>query len=310
MYDSNSKGISWSAGFFMLITFAVAGMIMAGLISIPVWSAMTGQKFEDFEKGMTNPAYSNAYKVAQSIAAIFSYLIPAIFTAWLLNKKPMKLLGFSPDVKPSQAGLTILIIFISLFISTSLAYFNQAIPVPADWKIYFDKLEANYSQQVEAIVRLKNTSDYIIALTVMAFLPALCEETLFRGGLQNFLTRSTKNYWLSVIVVSLIFSAAHFSYYGFLSRLFLGIVLGLIYQYSGKLWLSILAHFLNNALALTVMYFYIQDGKSLTEAAKETNNTWWGIFILPQLVGLFIYFRKISASTDSDTTLHNKPHGI
>lgn len=300
MYDSNSKGISYSAGFFMLIGFAIAGMIMAGLISIPVWSAMTGQKFSAFEKGMTNPTYSNAYQVAQSIAAIFGYLVPAILTAWLLNRKPMKLLGFSPDVKPSQAGLTILIIFISLFISTSLAYFNQAIPIPADWKISFDKMEADYNLQVEAIVSLKSTSDYIIALIVMAFLPAVCEETLFRGGLQNFLTRSTKKYWLSVIVVSLIFSAAHFSYYGFLSRFFLGIVLGLIFQYSGKLWLSILAHFLNNALALTVMYFYIQEGKSITEAAKETNNNWWGIFILPLLIGLFVYFKKTSASSDTE----------
>jgi membrane protease YdiL (CAAX protease family) len=302
MYDSNSKGISWSAGFFMLIAFAVAGLILGGLISIPVWTAMTGQKFTEFEKGMTNPAYSSAYQVAQSIASIFGYLVPAIFTAWLLNRKPIKLLGFSPDVKPSQAGLTVLIIFVSLFVSTSLAYFNEAIPIPADWKIYFDKLEGDYQQQVEAIVSLKNTSDYIIALIVMAFLPALCEETLFRGGLQNFMTRSTKNYWLSIIVVSLIFSAAHFSYYGFLSRFFLGIVLGLIFQYSGKLWLSILAHFLNNALAITVMYFYIQEGKSITEATKEANNNWWGIFIFPLLIGLFVYFKKISASPD---TKHN-----
>lgn len=303
MYDSNSKGISWSAGFFMLIAFAVAGMILASAISIPVWTAMTGQKFEEFSKGMTNPAYSNAYKVAQSIAAIFGYLAPAIFTAWLLNRKPIKLLGFSSDVKPSQAGLTVLIIFVSLFVSTSLAYFNHIIPVPAEWKISFDKMEANYNQQVQAIVGLKNTADYIIALIVMALLPAICEETLFRGGLQNFMTRSTKNYWLSVILVSLLFSAAHFSYYGFLSRFFLGIVLGLIFQYSGKLWLSILAHFLNNALALTVMYVYMQEGKSLTEAAKEANNNWWGIFILPLLIGLFIYFKKISASTNTESSI-------
>jgi len=300
MYDSNSKGISYSAGFFMLIAFAVAGMIMGGYISIAVWSGMTGQKLEDFSKVMANPAYANAYKAAQSIYAIFAYLIPAIFTAWLLNKKPIKLLGFSSAIKPSQAGLTILIILISLFVATSLAYFNKAIPVPLSWKIYFDKLESNYQQQVEAIVRLKNISDYIIALIVMAFLPALCEETLFRGGLQNFMTRSSKNYWLSTIVVSLIFSIAHTSFYGFLPRFFLGIVLGLIFQYSGKLWLSILAHFLNNALALTQMYFFVQQGKSITEAAKEANNNWWGIFILPLLIGLFIYFKKISASPDTE----------
>lgn len=300
MYDSTSKGISYSAGFFMLIAFAVAGLILSSLISVPVWTAMTGQHFDAFKDGMTNPAYANAYKAVQSITAVFSYLIPAVFTAWLLNHKPFRLLGFSPDIKPSQAGITILLILIALFISTSLAYFNHIIPVPNEWKIRFDKMEADYNQQVEAIVSLKSATDYIIALLVMAFLPALCEETLFRGGLQNFLARSTKNYWFAVIVVSLIFSAAHFSYYGFLSRFFLGVVLGLIFQYSGKLWLSILAHFLNNALAITALYYYTRQGKSISEAVNEANSNWWGIFVLPLLIGLFVFFRKISASPPAE----------
>lgn len=42
MYDSNSKGISYTAGFFMLIGFAVAALLVAGMLSIPVWTAMTG----------------------------------------------------------------------------------------------------------------------------------------------------------------------------------------------------------------------------------------------------------------------------
>ncbi|HEX7845694.1 MAG TPA: CPBP family intramembrane glutamic endopeptidase [Chitinophagaceae bacterium] len=300
MYDSNSKGISYIAGFCMLIAFAIAGLMLAGIISIPIFTGMTGQKFEAFKDGMTNPAYSNAYKVIQSVTSVFSYFIPAVFTAWLLNKRPYKLLGFSPEVKFSQAGMTVLIMLIALLISTSLAYFNEIIPVPADWKVSFDKLEADYIKQVEVIVGLNNFSEYIIALIVMAFLPAVCEETLFRGGLQNFLTRSTKNYWLSIIIVSIIFSAAHFSYYGFLSRLFLGIVLGLLFQYSGKLWLSITAHFLNNALAISALYYFKQQGKSISEATKETNASWMGIFALPLLIGLFIYFRKISR-TETNT---------
>ena len=36
---------------------------------------------------------------------------------------------------------------------------------------------------------MDNFSDYLIAMIMVAFLPALFEETLFRGGLQNLLSR-------------------------------------------------------------------------------------------------------------------------
>ena len=77
MYDSHSKGISYSSGFFMLIAFAVASSILAGLISIPIWTSMTGESFKTIEEGMTNPANRNAVKVIQVITAVVGFLLPA-----------------------------------------------------------------------------------------------------------------------------------------------------------------------------------------------------------------------------------------
>jgi membrane protease YdiL (CAAX protease family) len=129
---------------------------------------------------------------------------------------------------------------------------------------------------------------------IMAFIPAVCEETLFRGGLQNFLTRSTKLPWFSILVISLIFSAVHFSFYGFLSRFFLGVMLGLLYHYSGRLWLSILAHFINNLVAVTAIYVLTLQGKSIKEAIEETGGTAWSIAALPAVVILFFWFYRVS----------------
>ena len=58
MYDNNSKGISYTAGFFMLIAFAMAGLVLAAAISIPIWEAMTGLKLTELKNNMNNPAYS------------------------------------------------------------------------------------------------------------------------------------------------------------------------------------------------------------------------------------------------------------
>lgn len=73
MYDSNSRGISYTAGFFILIAFVVAGVILAGLLSIPVWTSMTGTGFEKMTTELGNPAYSDALRVIQAITAIVGF---------------------------------------------------------------------------------------------------------------------------------------------------------------------------------------------------------------------------------------------
>jgi membrane protease YdiL (CAAX protease family) len=223
------------------------------------------------------------------------FLVPSIVTAFLLNLKPFLLLGFTGRISVKQTALVAFITGAAIFVGGALSYVNQQLPISPEWKLKFDELENSYRQQANAILTLKDRGDYILALVVMGFIPAFCEETLFRGGLQNFLTRATRNPWLAIIIVSVIFSVAHFSFYGFLFRFFLGATLGLIYYYSGKLWLSILAHFLNNAFVITVYYAYIRQGKSVDQAMNEPDASYWGILALPVLVVLFSLLKRESS---------------
>ena len=230
----------------------------------------------------------------------------------------MKLIGFAEKINWRQVSIVFAIMITALFVSGFLSYVNELIPIGESAKTLFERMEKEYNQQVEAIIGLDSTGDYILAVFIMAFLPALCEETLFRGGLQNFLTRATQKPWLSIIIVSLLFSGAHFSFYGFLPRLFLGIVLGLLYQYSGRIWLNILGHFLNNAIALTALYVYKMQGHSLKDAINEKTNTVWGVVVLPVVVILIILFKKISVPISepekgpsfSFEETKEPPHGI
>jgi membrane protease YdiL (CAAX protease family) len=303
MYDSNSKGISYVGGFFMLIGFAIAGLFLASMISIPIWTAMTGKSILEMSKALTDPANSNAVKVIQVLQTVFGFFIPAIFTAYLLNRKPMKLIGFTGKITAKQVGVVIAIMLTALLVSAFFSYINEKIPISESWRISFQKMEDEYNKQVEAIIGLNNLGQYFLALFIMAFLPALCEETLFRGGLQNYLSRATKMPWLSIIIVSILFSLAHFSYFGFLSRFFLGVILGLIYQYSGKIWLNIIAHFFNNALALSAIYYFKLHGKPVKDAIDDTSNTWVGVFAIPVLIGLLYFFYKIAGKKPPEETM-------
>ncbi|MET0392725.1 MAG: CPBP family intramembrane glutamic endopeptidase [Chitinophagaceae bacterium] len=298
MYDTDSRGISWTAGFFMLIAFTIAGLMVAGQLAGPLWTAMTGKGVEVMRDGPWTHTDSRAMQVAQAVTTLLGFLLPTIITAAMLSRRPGRLLGFAGSSSGRQIGLVILIILAALIFSTAFSYLNHQLPVPANWKAAFDRMEEKYNRQVEAILNLQagNGSGYVLALMIMAFLPALCEETLFRGGLQNFLSRATKRPWLSIVIISVLFSLAHFSYYGFLYRFFLGMVLGAIYYYSGRLRLCILAHFLHNAVGLTVVYTYVQQGKPMREALEMEATGYWGFLALPLVIGLFILFKKTTAA--------------
>lgn len=297
MNDNDSKGVSYWAGFFMLIAFVIAGLMVSGVFTGWIWTAMTGKSIEAY----SNPTIedSNALKLIQAIMAITAFLIPTIITATILSRRPLKLIGFQTrGIKPIQIGQVVLIMGAALFVSGALSYIMEIIPIPADWKASFEKLEDDYTSKVAVITSLKTPGDYIIALIIMAFIPAFCEEVLFRGGFQNFMTRASKRPWLSIVIVSVLFSLAHISYYGFLSRVILGIALGAIYYYSGRIWLSILAHFLNNAFALTMVYIYTQQGKSIKDAMREETGSLWGLIALPVLILLITAFKKQSRLTN------------
>jgi membrane protease YdiL (CAAX protease family) len=262
---------------------------------------MTGKSILDMKESMTDPANSDAVKVIQSVTAIIGFLFPAIFTAFLLNRKPFRLLGFTGKINWKQVSLVFMIIIFAVIVSGFLSYINEQIPLSSSWRLKFEKMEKDYMQEVQAIIGLDNPGQFLLSIVIMAFLPALCEETLFRGGLQNFLTRWTNKPWVSIVIVSILFSAFHFSYYGFLSRLFLGIVLGLLYHYSGRLWLSVIAHFLNNAFAITMLYVYKLNGKPAEDAMGDTSGaTWWGLLALPLLIFLLISFKKVSPQPPKD----------
>ncbi len=297
MYDNDAKGISWGAGFFMLIAFTVAGAILGSALASLLWQPLTGQPLTSIADYIRNPAYSGAARIVQAVSAVIGFMVPALVTAFYLNRKPFRLLGFTGAVSARQAGLTVLVMLACMAVSSSLGHLGRQLPYPDSWVAYFNRLETNYTEQVVGIIGLSNWQDYLFSLLILGFLPALCEETLFRGGLQQFLSRAIRNPWLAIVIVSAIFSVVHLSGYGFLPRLFLGIVLGAIFHYTGRLWLCILAHFINNAVAITAIYIYKQKGRSLAEAMQDSTGTYWGLILLLAVIPLLTLLKKSSRET-------------
>jgi membrane protease YdiL (CAAX protease family) len=155
-------------------------------------------------------------------------------------------------------------------------------------------MEDSRSAQEAALIHINSFSRYLGSLIIIGFLPGLFEEVAFRSGLQNLMTRWFKGPVIAIILTSIVFSLVHISYYGFLVRFALGVILGLIFYYSGNIWLSVLFHFLYNGLQVTALYLYTIAGTKQQKEIEENFPLWAGAVALILIIYLFIYFRKIS----------------
>ncbi|MEO6315435.1 MAG: CPBP family intramembrane glutamic endopeptidase [Chitinophagaceae bacterium] len=288
------RGVSPSAAFFILLGLLGAGLVIGGLVGLGVWVAMTGQPFLSFEKDMLNPQFANAARMVQMVSVFIMFFIPALITARLMSRSPFTYLGYRGGFNGKQILLTIAIIMVCLPLVGALGELNQAIPLPKSLETFFKKLEDNYNTQVEALATMHSPGEFIYSLVVMALFPAVFEETLFRGGLQQILIAWFKKPMVAIVITSIIFSAVHFSYYGFLPRFALGVVLGLLFYYSKSLWLNMAAHFINNAVAISYMYYLYSNGKPVRDAATESGPLWMALPALLVLVLLLRFFRQVS----------------
>jgi membrane protease YdiL (CAAX protease family) len=96
----------------------------------------------------------------------------------------------------------------------------------------------------------------LVNLAVMALIPALCEEFLFRGLLITWLKKHISNIHVVVFISACLFSAIHLQFYGFVPRFLLGLYFGYLFIWTGSIWACIIAHFINNAMAVIASYLF------------------------------------------------------
>ncbi|MGL4607094.1 MAG: CPBP family glutamic-type intramembrane protease [Eubacteriaceae bacterium] len=119
------------------------------------------------------------------------------------------------------------------------------------------------------------------AIIIVAFLPAVCEEALFRGFFLSNLD-AVKNSWKRIVIVGILFGGFHLDPYRFLPTAVLGIVLSYILVKTENLWLPMLFHLVNN-LVSTLATFSSVGNES--DVVLETNSN---LFLIAA-VGMCFY---------------------
>ena len=225
----------------IFISFIVYNLVASGLLSFFHKEAFSLIKHQD----LGNPITVNYLKIMQCLASISIFIIPTYLYSYL-TKFNFNLL--SPNRQDSILAITIMIL-ISPFINLLLEW-NMLIPFP-EWVMNFD---INSDDIIKAFLKMSNLWGLILNIIILAIIPAIGEELLFRGYLQQKIGCLFGKMYISILITSFLFSIIHMDIHGLIPRFFLGIILGLLFFWSKSLWIPIIAHFTNNAQAILVSY--------------------------------------------------------
>jgi uncharacterized protein len=155
--------------------------------------------------------------------------------------------------------------------------------------------ETEAAELTKLLAKFGSISELLIGLLVIAVIPAIGEELVFRGVVQRQLHRWSGNGHVAVWVAAIIFGAIHVQFYGFLPRTILGALFGYLYLWSGHISIPIVAHFVNNGF--TVFLLYLHQNKLVDFDVDSTDSMPFYTVILSILASaaaLYYLYKKFT----------------
>jgi len=283
---------------FTALVLLFCGLIFMVIVTIS-GLIIFGAGFEGMQTALSDlssPQNISILKYFQVVQDFLFFIIPPFIIAWFLHGKPSSFLKFKNFPIAVSILLVIAIIYCADPLINWLAEFNSKLSLPA-WmnsiQNWMQEAEDQADKITKAFLATQSTSDLLTNLFIIGILPAIGEELLFRGVIQQLFKKLMGNAHAAIWISAAIFSASHLQFFGFLPRMLLGAMFGYMLEWSGTLWLPIIAHFVNNATA--VVAYYLADkgfgGTGIENIGTSSDGTTY--LVLISLGLLFILFRAL-----------------
>ncbi|QOI96405.1 MAG: CPBP family intramembrane metalloprotease [Flammeovirgaceae bacterium] len=282
--------------FVVAIGFLIIGPSLGLLLASPFYDGDLFSEFTGILYNQSNPQLFTALMIVQGTAGIIGLIVLPLLYLNAIEHKSIRVLF------RKEANLPMIIIMLTA-IGTC---FTIAISPVIEWNMNLDfpdflsgferwaKQKENELMEVTRfLTTFSSPTDFLIGLFVVAVIPGIGEELVFRGFVQNELHRGTNSIHVAIWVSAFLFSAMHMQFFGFMPRMLLGALFGYLYYWSGNLLIPMLAHFFHNGLTLALLYTYQRGITTLDPESNEAAPLPLVLGCVAAVVGLLYYFRKL-----------------
>jgi uncharacterized protein len=272
--------------FFILVFTVLLGLLLGNLLSLLLSNSLNLNPSAIIADADGNCSLTtrNYLRSINLINHFFGFVLASLIAAYILNKKSFLRFLCLQNMPSSTSIVASIVLILVAFPGAQILYkINQGIPLPD----FLTDAEAKTEKMLSCILQMPEPSEFFFNFIVIAIIPAIGEELLFRGFIQNKLQQMLHPA-TAIIVTSILFSAFHFQFEGFLPRFLLGAILGFAFYITSNLWVAILAHLFFNGIQVVAYYFV---GEIITDGSAEI--PWiWGLLSLILVVLLGSFWKK------------------
>jgi uncharacterized protein len=225
------------------------------------------------------------------------FIVPSVIV--MIMMRPVRQERFE-DIRMPLPGELLLVMILSLCLlplTSFTGHLNADMQFP-EWlsgvEEWMTEKEDDAEQIISLLIKSDSTGALLFNILLIAVLPAISEELIFRGVFQKIMYGFFRRGHFAIWLTAFVFSAIHLQFFGFLPRFILGLVFGYLFYWSGTLWLPVISHFVNNLVP--VVGAYIQGWDKLNEYPDD--NLWKHTALLPLSLAaallILLYFRNKS----------------
>ena len=282
------------AAFIILVSF-LAFMVIGLIVAVPLFGLDSLMDMPNMGN-LNNPESIKLMKFLQVVQSFGLFIVPPFILGYLFHGS---VTGYLRLDKRANAVSMLLVLFLILTAAPFINFIgemNMRMILP-EWlsglEEWMKNAEEKAAQLTEAFLKVEGVGGLLFNLFMIALLPAIGEELLFRGVIQRIFTTMTKSHHWGIWISAILFSSLHLQFYGFVPRMLLGVLFGYLLVWSGSMWLPVMAHFLNNALAVLALFFI--DKRLLSPEVEKfgaTSESYYLAGVSLLFVALFMYMIK------------------
>lgn len=277
---------------YMIVLGASIQLVLMGLtlLTIKIMSPDSPISFSFFQEN------TEALKAMLFISSVTTFIVPA----WVLYYSESRVNTYFERIKKVSL-LQYVLIFAAMLcfipMMSLLAYWNESMQLPDSFQgvqQWMRASEDSAAVMTKQIVEESTWGGLLINLIILAVIPAIGEEMVFRGCLQNIFGRWILNKHVVIWLVAIIFSAFHMQFFGFIPRMLLGAFFGYLYVWSRNIYLPIFGHFVNNASATITAFYYTRKGIPFEEMNSFEQEPIWVYLASLIFTAIFVvlYYRS------------------
>ncbi|HRX00091.1 MAG TPA: CPBP family intramembrane metalloprotease [Cyclobacteriaceae bacterium] len=285
-----------------MLGFVVIGPIIGFIVALPFFDGDLSTLQSQLASPTDYPGLRIPLFIIQGCATLIGLIVvPSLYILGFEKKSVLVLIKDKPLYSQSLLITTVAVILF-MIPNTFIIEWNASMTMPdflKGFESWAREKEDIAAELTTYLTTFNSFENFLLAFAVIALIPGIGEELVFRGMLQPELQRATGNIHAAIWISAIMFSAIHLQFFGFIPRMLLGVLFGYLYYWSGNIVVPMLAHFVNNGFSLLMVYLYQLGIISINMESGESAPLFMVALFTIITFGLLLYLKKFHREKNS-----------